>query len=291
MGAPPRQAAGKISALVSDVDGTLVTDDKTLTERSRRAVATLRERGVKFAIVSSRPPRGLSELIKALEITTPLAGFNGGVLATPQLTVIEQHLLPADLAGQAVEALASQGVGVWVFSGQDWLVRDAADSYVSLEMKTVGFEPVVVDNFGAALGSAAKIVGVSGDFGLLARCEADLNARFSGHANIVRSQPYYLDITHSLANKGAALRAIAALIATPLDEIAAIGDGGNDIALFAASGFSIAMGNAGAAVRGAADRVTASNSDEGFAKAVEHFIVGEDGGEAARNRRLSAARA
>ena len=75
----------KCSAVISDVDGTLVTDDKVLTARAQAAVAELRASGILFSIISSRPPRGLRMLIERLGIETPVGGFNGGVIATPDL--------------------------------------------------------------------------------------------------------------------------------------------------------------------------------------------------------------
>ena len=80
--------------------------------------------------------------------------------------------------------------------------------------------------------------------------------------------------THPLANKGVALSEFAKLMAIPLAEIAVIGDGGNDVAMFERSGLSIAMGNAGPEVKQAADFVTNSNLEDGFADAIEHFILG-----------------
>ena len=75
--------ARKISLLLADVDGTLVTHDKVLTERARRAVHRLYDRGIRFAITSGRPPKGMAMLITPLEITTPIAGFNGGLFVRP----------------------------------------------------------------------------------------------------------------------------------------------------------------------------------------------------------------
>ena len=264
----------KISAVVSDVDGTLVTDDKLLTAQACSAVAELHANGIIFGVISARPPRGLLMLVGPLGITTPLIGFNGGVLADPDLTIITERLLSPEVARRAVELLTAYGAQVWVFSGQDWLLRHAGDPYASLEQRTVGFQPTIVDDFGPALDVAAKIVGVSRDFALLARCERDVAALLAGQASVVRSQAYYLDITHPLANKGAALSQLAKLLAIPLAEIAVIGDGGNDVAMFERSGLSIAMGNAKPAVRQAADFVTNSNGDDGFANAIERVILG-----------------
>ncbi len=275
MTASHRVPTAKISALVSDVDGTLVTDDKRLTARAQAAVAELHTCGISFAIISSRPPRGLGMLLRPLEITTPVCGFNGGVIARPDLSVITEHLLSPEVARRAAGLLDTNGVQVWVFAGQDWLVRDADGPYVGLEERTVGFSPTLVDNFGQSLDFAAKVVGVSKEFEILAQCERDARAALSDQATVARSQSYYLDITHPLANKGVALSKIAKLLAIPLAEIAVIGDGGNDVAMFERSGLSIAMGNASSDVRKAADFVTDSNRDDGFAKAVERFILGD----------------
>jgi Cof subfamily protein (haloacid dehalogenase superfamily) len=272
----PRPLPFKCSALISDVDGTLVTDDKTLTERARISVTELHENGIMFAIISSRPPRGLLMLLGPLGITTPIIGFNGGVLAKPDLAVIAEHLLSPETARRAVDILDAHKMEVWVFSGQDWLMRDAGGPYVGLEECTVGFRPTTVKDFGAGLDFSAKIVGVSGDFELLAQCEKDVRATLADQASVVRSQAYYLDITHPLANKGVALSELAKLLAVPLSEVAVIGDGSNDVAMFERSGLSVAMGNASPEVQRAADFVTGSNNKEGFANAIERIILGGD---------------
>jgi Cof subfamily protein (haloacid dehalogenase superfamily) len=269
-----RPSAFKCSAVVSDVDGTLVTDDKRLTARAQAAVAELRASGILFSIISARPPRGLRMLLDPLGITTPVSGFNGGVITNPDLSVITEHLLSPEIARRTIEMLDARRVQAWVFSGQDWLVRDPDGPYVGLEQRTVGFRPIVVEDFGHFLDAAAKIVGVSTDFELLARYERDLRSTLSDRATVARSQSYYLDITHPLANKGVALSELARLLAVPLAEIAVIGDGGNDVAMFERSGLSIAMGNASAEVQRAADFVTDSNHEDGFANAIERFILG-----------------
>jgi len=128
-------------------------------------------------------------------------------------------------------------------------------------------------DFGPAFDAAAKIVGVSADFEHLARCEGELRGAVGEQASVVRSQPYYLDVTHPLANKGDALIHLARLLKVPLAEVVAIGDGHNDIAMFERSGFSIAMGNASPEVQRAADFVTGSNSEDGFAQAVEQLVL------------------
>ena len=145
-------------------------------------------------------------------------------MVDPDLSIITEHFLSPKVARRAVELLAAHGTEVWVFGVENWLLRHADNPFATLEKRTVGFRPTTVEDFGSALDVAAKIVGVSADFALLARCEQDVAALLAGQASVVRSQAYYLDITHPLANKGVALSEFAKLLAIPLAEIAVIGD-------------------------------------------------------------------
>ena len=86
----------RIKLVVSDVDGTLLTKDKTLTEASRTAVRRLHEAGIGFTIVSSRPTIGMGFLIAPLSITLPFGSFNGSSIVDPALRPVEQHLIPPD---------------------------------------------------------------------------------------------------------------------------------------------------------------------------------------------------
>jgi Cof subfamily protein (haloacid dehalogenase superfamily) len=265
--------ASKISLVLADVDGTLVTADKVLTFRARAAVKALHGAGIAFAITSGRPPRGMAMLIDPLALRTPIAGFNGGIFVKPDMTVMEEHVLAADVATRALEVILRNGMDVWVYSGKDWLVRDRNAPHVAREQWTVKFAPIVTDNFEEVLGNAVKIVGVSDDHDLVARCEKDAQDALGMAASAARSQPYYLDITHPDANKGTVVTTLSKLLSVPAGEIATIGDMPNDVLMFRDSGLSIAMGNASRDVQAQADLVTASYEDEGFAKAIERFVL------------------
>ena len=269
----PVHSASKISLVLADVDGTLVTEDKVLTPRAGAAVKALHAAGIAFAITSGRPPRGMAMLIDPLGLRTPVAAFNGGVFVKPDMTIIEERVLPAEVARRAVEIISRSGMDVWIYSGQDWLVRDPQAPHVAREQWTVKFAPTVVADFTAVLANAVKIVGVSDDRDLVARCEKETQAALGAAASAARSQPYYLDVTHPDANKGAVVTMLSKLLSVPCAEIATIGDMPNDVLMFRKSGLSIAMGNASAQVQAQADLVTDSYRDEGFAKAMEGFIL------------------
>lgn len=264
----------RISLLLADVDGTLVTEQKVLTERARAAVMKLRERGIHFAVTSGRPPRGMTMLIEPLALSTPIAGFNGGVFMNPDLSVIETRPLAPEVARQAIDIIRRHGMDAWLYTGTDWQILKKDAPHVAREARTVNFEPVVVERYADAdLDRAVKIVGVSDDYALVAKCEADVAQALGSHATAKRSQPYYLDVTHPEANKGAVVDALAKRLDIPAVEIATIGDMPNDVLMFKRSGLSIAMGNASDEVKRQASVVTDSYNDEGFAKAVERFLL------------------
>lgn len=261
-----------IKIVLADVDGTLVTQEKALTERAVAAVQRLRNAGIEFAVTSGRPPRGMSMLIEPLALTTPIAAFNGGLIVRPDMSVIEQKTIPGQLVAPAIELLDGEGLDVWLYSGADWLVRDVNAPHVDREAKTVAFDPKTVESFDGVT-EVAKIVGVSDDHKLVAKTTDRAREKFGDHVSAAQSQPYYLDITHPHANKGEVVGYLSAHLGIPAEQFATIGDMPNDILMFARSGLSIAMGNAGPEVHRAARRVTASNEDEGFAKAIERFVL------------------
>ena len=269
MSAPP------IRLLLADVDGTLVTNDKVLTPRAIEAVSKLGEAGVRFAITSGRPPRGMSMLIEPLHLTTPIAAFNGGIYTRDDMTVISEQDVPAEVVAPAISLMGSCGLDVWLYRGADWYVRDPNGPHVARERATVRFDPMVVAGYdGHLTDGVVKIVGVSDDADAVAAAADATRDKFGDHVSASRSQPYYLDVTHPDANKGSVAKYLSQTYEIPPEQIATIGDMPNDVLMFAHSGLSIAMGNASREVQRAARRVTASNEDEGFAKAVEQYILG-----------------
>jgi len=275
-----------IRLLIADVDGTLVTHDKVLTERARAAVADMRSAGIEFAITSGRPPRGMQMLIEPLALTTPIAAFNGGMFIRSDLSVIEQRVLQAYVIEAAMITMGAYKLDTWIYRGTDWFVRERHGPHVDREEWTVKFAPTVVPNFDGLTSDVAKLVGVSDDLDAVCKCETALRQQFAAKVHTkqsnpqreslvsaARSQPYYLDVTHPDANKGNVVTRLSEMLAVPVDQIATIGDMPNDMSMFETSGLSVAMGQANDEVKSAATYCTGSSEEEGFANAVEQYVL------------------
>jgi Cof subfamily protein (haloacid dehalogenase superfamily) len=227
-------------------------------------------------------------LIKPLALTTPIAAFNGGLFVRPDLSMIEQRVLQKDVVAPVIEIIKAHKLVVWVYRGIDWFVPERHGPHVDREEWTVKFPPTVVPDFNDKMDDVAKIVGVSDDLETVAKCEAAVREQFADavHAkqtsperepvsrvSAARSQPYYLDVTHPEANKGAVVMTLSKILGIPPEQIATFGDMPNDMSMFAKGGISIAMGQSSEEVKKAATYVTTSSEEEGFANGVEQYIL------------------
>jgi Cof subfamily protein (haloacid dehalogenase superfamily) len=263
-----------IRFVLSDMDGTLLRPDHTPSQRTLDTVRALRDKGVLFSLASGRPPKAMMKMVEAFGIDVPVAGFNGGTLVNADGSILLAHHLPAEAALVALALFSAEpDVEVWLFADGDWLRRDPPGPMVAREAAGLGYGPVVVQSFEPYLDRVDKIVAASNNTQRLKELEAQLQPRVEGVAHVSRSQPVYLDVTAMLANKGDALKTLAAHLGIPLEQTVAIGDGGNDPAMFQVAGLSIAMGQAEEVVKRQASVVTGSNVDDGAAEAIERFIL------------------
>ncbi len=268
-----------IRLLLADVDGTLLTQEKGLTQEAKDAAFQLHDAGITLAITSGRPPRGMKMLIEPLALDSVIAGFNGGLLVNPDFSIVESYMLDPATAKQALALILDQGLDAWVYTERAWLVRNANAPHVAREAWTVKFDPEIVESFSTAqLSKTIKIVGVSDNPERIANCARAAQDALSFKANAACSQPYYLDVTHPQASKGMVVQTLSNLLKIPLAQIATIGDMPTDIPMFRKSGLSIAMANASDEVKAQADVVTDSNENDGFAKAVREFLLPRVGG-------------
>jgi Cof subfamily protein (haloacid dehalogenase superfamily) len=262
----------RIALVVSDVDGTLLTKEKILTDAAKAAARRLHDAGIGFTIVSSRPTIGMDFLIEPLAIKLPIGAFNGSSIVDPQMNPIEQHLIPVSAVERGLDILNQFGVDIWLFTNDKWLTRHGDGEYVPNEKRAIKHDPTIVTDFTPYFARACKLVGSSSDPDLLIRCEAAMRDALGAQALAVRSQSYYLDITPPGVDKGTFVAAVAHRLGISTDAVATIGDMQNDIAMFRKSGLSFAMGNATDDVKRHATHVTASNEEDGFAKAMETIL-------------------
>ena len=269
-----REEAGEdVRLVVADVDGALVTPDKIVTPRAHAAVQKIMEMGIAFTITSGRPPRGMKMLIDDLQLQHPVTAFNGGLFVRPDLSVIRENLLPREAVQPVIDILTRRKLDVWIYNEKNWFVPSRHGPHVDREEWTVKFPPIVVSSLDGLRDRVMKIVGVSDDLGAVARCEKDVQQERGEHVSAARSQPYYLDVTHPKANKGEVITVLSEMLQVPTANIATIGDMPNDVLMFKRSGVSIAMGNASPEVQHQARFVTSSNKEEGFALAMERFVL------------------
>ena len=262
-----------IKLVVSDVDGTLLTQDKRITDAARAAVQKLHAAGIGFTIVSSRPTIGMGFLIAPLALALPFGAFNGSSIVDPAMKPIEQHFIPASVVARSLAVLEKFGTDVWLFSHDQWLIRNPNGEYVGHEQRAIQHAPAIVADFAPYLDGVSKIVGASSDPKLLQRCTDAMQQAIGREATAVRSQTYYLDITPPGHDKGTFVEAMAKRLGIAFANVAVIGDMENDLPMFAKGGLSFAMGNAADEIKRHANHVTASNEDEGFAKAVEMILA------------------
>ncbi len=258
----------RIALVVSDVDGTLLTKDKILTNMAARAVRQLEDSGVGFTVVSSRPTIGMKFLVEPLRLTLPFGSFNGSSITDPQLIPVEQHVLPAAATQRSLDILKQFGVDAWLFTNDTWFADNPDGEYNPWEKRAIKADPVIARDFTPYLASACKIVGSSSDPALLKRCEAAMQQAVGAQATVACSQTYYLDVTPPGHDKGTFVEAMMRRLGISADAVATIGDMQNDLAMFKKSGMSFAMGNASDEIKRQATNVTTSNQDEGFAGAI-----------------------
>src|SRR5260221_13682265 len=134
-------ATQKIAAVLADVDGTLVTKNKVVTPRAIEAIERLYDRGVLFVITSGRPPRGMRMLVHPLEMRGPMAAFNGGIIVQPDMTVVDERVIPTDVTPTVIDTIAAHGLDVWIYRDAEWYVTDPHAPHAEREGTTVQFQP------------------------------------------------------------------------------------------------------------------------------------------------------
>jgi Cof subfamily protein (haloacid dehalogenase superfamily) len=262
-----------ISAVLADVDGTLVNSKKELTLRAIDAVHQLHAHGVLFCLTSGRPPRGIRMLVEPLGMEFPMVAFNGGAIVLPDMTVADQRPVPAEVSLDVIETCRLYGLHVWIYTATEWYVTDPHAPHVERETRSCRFPPTVVPGYDEFRDRIIKIVAAGDDHARVVEAEAAVRRDFDTDVATAWAPPHHLDITHPTANKAAVVDRLAHYFDIPAERIATFGDLPADVLMFRRGGISVAMGNATEEVRRQATYVTGSNEQDGFAAAVEKHVL------------------
>lgn len=264
----------RTSLVISDVDGTLLDNNKELTSGAPAAVQRLYQAGIRFTIASARPPRMVRDLVTKLQVREPLACFNGALIVGPDETVLQEiQMSPAD-AQSIADFIYRQGFDLWVWTDSDWFVSNPDGPHVARHESQMGRKATPLTTRDMSKFRVLKLVGVSDNYDAVANAETDLAKNGSPTISGTRSSSYYLDVTDAKANKGEVVLRLSQILQILTEQIATIGDMTTDTFMFRKSGVSIAMGNALDDVKAQAKFVTKSNEKNGFAYAMDHFILG-----------------
>jgi Cof subfamily protein (haloacid dehalogenase superfamily) len=262
----------RIRLLALDVDGTLLTSDHLISEATQTAIRSIAAMGVTVVLASARSPRALRPLMDQLAVSGYTVAYAGALLchADPNpavpLEIIEETHLPIKSAQRIFKDAVAEGVSVGWFIGETWHIA-AWDEVVRHEAADIGMLPVLtpdLDTFTLAPHKLLCMVAHTAQCEQLQRLARQLPGDVTGQF----SAQTLLEVIPLGIDKAIGLQRLGECLDIGLDEMAAIGDGDNDLKMLAEVGIGIAMGNGTEAMKQTAKWVTESNNKDGVALAI-----------------------
>jgi hypothetical protein len=264
-----------IKLIVSDVDGTFLPKSRTITDATRKTLTELAERSIAVVLASSRPPLGMHHILEdagMMRIPTPFIGMNGAVIASTNGETLHSATLEPSIVQAVYEAVQGTGVNFMLLDETGWW-SSGNDELVQREAASLRFEPIL-SGLHERMKSPVNKITLLGKPDNSAEAKRRIDELFAGKiAASSPANPKFIDITAPDVHKGTAVLWLAAMLGVRSEEICTIGDGDNDTEMFRVSGISVAMGHASEAVRAAATHLTASCEDDGWAKAMQNFVL------------------
>ena len=268
-----------IRLVVLDLDGTLLAGPRYISERTKQVVTTVKETGVEVVLASARPPRSMRRYHLELGLTTPVIACNGALLWDMVAGIPLRRLpLEPELARELTATGRELGGIVNLDCDDDWFADSMTD--VALEnLERFGISPPrevgVID---AILESGRPIDKLFLDLRALELpsqvvARSAVSRSFSARARLSETVPGIMDVVSLEASKAVMARRLARSLNIPAEQVMAIGDHDNDVSLLRWAGIGVAMGNATADAKIAADAVTSSNLRDGVAEALERWVL------------------
>ncbi|NLE73874.1 MAG: Cof-type HAD-IIB family hydrolase [Actinobacteria bacterium] len=276
------QLAGSIPPIrlvIADLDGTLLAGPRHLSRRTRNVVATVREAGAEVVLASARAPRLMRLYHEELQLSAPVIACNGALLWDMLANVPMSRIpLSPTLAREAVAVAREAGAIANVECDDEWFA-DRITEAVLHNIQQYGIAPPhQVGGVDDVLTGDRPIDKVFLDMRELPPATQEtlrtaLSRSLGAHVNLNESVRGMIDVTSLEASKAAMAQQLARMLGVPAEQVLAIGDGDNDVALLRWAGVGVAMGNASPAAKGAADAVTSSDLRDGAAEAMQRWVL------------------
>lgn len=265
----------KIIAL--DMDGTLLNSEKKVTPKVKEALNKAREKGVKVVLATGRPIDGVRRYLEELDLYKDgeyVLSYNGSLVQEINTgkIICEMGLKGKDLK-YFYELSRKLDVNIHAFSPKRGLVTPKISKYTEVEADINDISINICD-FNEILDDEdiVKIMFID-EPEILDKAIKGIPKEAFDKYGLVKSTPYFLEIINKDSNKGVGLSLLAEEIGATKEEVIAVGDAGNDLAMIEYAGLGVAMENAQDEVKAIANYITASNNEDGVAKVVEEFIL------------------
>lgn len=264
-----------IKLICCDLDGTLLTDDKQITEENKRAIEQFREKGGHFVLSSGRPLAGVKPLIDKLNLhnnTDATLTYNGGVIA---LNNNGKVLMSKTIDGKLVKELYNESLRLntyFHFFGEDGtLYTSKPNQYTAVEEKINGINAVTIDP--NTIHDETKFIKAMmvGESDILDKAKENLNPKFS-NLQVVRSSNIFLEFQSKDVSKGKGLLFLKEYYNLKDEETMALGDEENDLSMIKAAYYGVAMENARDSLKKIAKYITLDNNNSGVAEAIKKIL-------------------
>ena len=260
-----------------DMDGTLLTTDKKVSERTEAAIKAAEAKGVKIVLASGRPLVGLNRYLEELELIKGedyVLSFNGGLVQnTKTAEIVSKVSLKGSDLKYIYEISKELNINIHAFSAKDGLITPKNSHYTEHEAEINGIDINIKDfNEVDDEEDIIKVMMIDPQEILdpaIERLPKEVYKKYS----VFKSSPFFLEFTHKEVDKGLGLKRLGEYLGIKKEEIIACGDAGNDLSMVKYAGLGVAMDNAVPEVKEAADYITASNDEDGIAKVIEKFIL------------------
>ena len=266
----------KYKLIAMDLDGTLLNDQKIITEKTKAALMAAQEKGIRLALASARPSPGLFRERDTLGMQNfggVLMSYNGGRIVDGETgKVLFETSMDLEETKQVLRQLESLPVTPILDDGAKFYVTSKDGFKVDYECRNNNMTCVEVGNLADFLTFAPIKILMSVQPEELVNVQAQIAGFLPESLTVVQTAAFYLEVIPKVINKGQGIRDICGVLGLDPAEVIAFGDAENDIPMLRAAGMGVAMGNAQDAVKAAADMATLSNNDDGIADALEKLI-------------------